>query len=157
MALVAFFLFLATAGGQLHWFGAFGAPLKLKSDYLLLALLCSASGIQNALITSVSGGVVRTTHLTGITTDLGLGLVRTLYQTGEEQRLRKEKQFNRLRVGTLFSFVAGSLIGAMAFLSFEYLGFLLPAMLASYMALAAPALWEERHPDHAEGVAHPVP
>lgn len=35
-------------------------------------LLSTASGMQNALCTSYSGAVIRTTHMTGITTDIGL-------------------------------------------------------------------------------------
>ena len=32
----------------------------------------AACGLQNAMITTFSGAVVRTTHMTGIVTDLGL-------------------------------------------------------------------------------------
>jgi uncharacterized membrane protein YoaK (UPF0700 family) len=39
-------------------------------------LLCAAMGIQNALITRLSGAVVRTTHLTGVVTDLGIECAR---------------------------------------------------------------------------------
>ncbi|HEX3777919.1 MAG TPA: YoaK family protein [Polyangiaceae bacterium] len=40
------------------------------------ALLCAAMGIQNALVTRLSGAVVRTTHLTGVITDLGIESAR---------------------------------------------------------------------------------
>lgn len=40
------------------------------------ALLCGAMGMQNSLVTRLSGAVVRTTHLTGIVTDLGIELAR---------------------------------------------------------------------------------
>jgi len=36
------------------------------------AMLCFAMGIQNSLVTRLSGTVVRTTHLTGVITDLGI-------------------------------------------------------------------------------------
>ncbi len=36
------------------------------------ALLCAAMGMQNSLVTRLSGAVVRTTHLTGVVTDLGI-------------------------------------------------------------------------------------
>ena len=36
------------------------------------ALLCAAMGVQNSLVTRLSGAVVRTTHLTGVVTDLGI-------------------------------------------------------------------------------------
>jgi uncharacterized membrane protein YoaK (UPF0700 family) len=35
-------------------------------------LLCAAMGLQNSLVTRLSGAVVRTTHLTGVVTDLGI-------------------------------------------------------------------------------------
>jgi uncharacterized membrane protein YoaK (UPF0700 family) len=40
------------------------------------ALLCGAMGLQNSLVTRLSGAVVRTTHLTGIVTDLAVETVR---------------------------------------------------------------------------------
>lgn len=39
-------------------------------------LLCFAMGMQNSLVTRLSGAVVRTTHLTGIVTDLGIEAAR---------------------------------------------------------------------------------
>lgn len=36
------------------------------------ALLCIALGMQNSLVTRLSGAVVRTTHLTGVVTDLAI-------------------------------------------------------------------------------------
>jgi uncharacterized membrane protein YoaK (UPF0700 family) len=42
----------------------------------MAALLCVAMGIQNSLVTRLSGAVVRTTHLTGVVTDLGIECVR---------------------------------------------------------------------------------
>lgn len=40
------------------------------------ALLCAAMGLQNALVSRLSGAVVRTTHLTGVVTDLGIEAAR---------------------------------------------------------------------------------
>jgi uncharacterized membrane protein YoaK (UPF0700 family) len=40
------------------------------------AILCCAMGMQNALVTRLSGAVVRTTHLTGVITDLGIEAAR---------------------------------------------------------------------------------
>jgi uncharacterized membrane protein YoaK (UPF0700 family) len=39
---------------------------------LQAALLCAAMGMQNSMVTRLSGAVVRTTHLTGVVTDLGI-------------------------------------------------------------------------------------
>ncbi|MDB4941419.1 MAG: putative transrane protein [Labilithrix sp.] len=40
------------------------------------SFLCAAMGMQNGLITHLSGAVVRTTHLTGVVTDLGIEAAR---------------------------------------------------------------------------------
>jgi uncharacterized membrane protein YoaK (UPF0700 family) len=42
------------------------------------ALVCAAMGLQNSLVTRLSGAVVRTTHLTGVVTDLGIEAARWL-------------------------------------------------------------------------------
>ena len=54
----------------------------------LEATLCFAMGLQNAMVTRLSGAVVRTTHLTGITTDLGIKLVRIFYMVSDRMRGR---------------------------------------------------------------------
>lgn len=40
------------------------------------SILCFAMGMQNSLVTRLSGAVVRTTHLTGVITDLGIEAAR---------------------------------------------------------------------------------
>jgi uncharacterized membrane protein YoaK (UPF0700 family) len=44
--------------------------------YFLTGIASMAMGLQNAAITRISSGVVRTTHLTGVLTDLGLETVQ---------------------------------------------------------------------------------
>jgi uncharacterized membrane protein YoaK (UPF0700 family) len=132
MLLEVLCLVAAALGGQLQIFGAFGEPLKLKSDFALLAMLCLASGLQNAAITSATGSSVRTTHLTGITTDLGIGIVRALALKGRGKAHDREVRANWLRAGTIVSFYAGSVAGAILFLRVQYYGFYLPASLSLY-------------------------
>lgn len=134
MGLSAFCLLLASFGSHLE-FGDFGIEaLYLKHNYFLLVLLCLASGLQNAAITSSSGRSVRTTHLTGLTTDLGLGLSKLLMFDFKKERYQKELWANQLRAGSIFSFVLGSAIGAFVFLKYGYNGFFLPALIAVYAA-----------------------
>jgi uncharacterized membrane protein YoaK (UPF0700 family) len=47
--------------------------------YQLTGVASFAMGLQNATITRISGGVVRTTHMTGVFTDLGLDMVQLLF------------------------------------------------------------------------------
>jgi uncharacterized membrane protein YoaK (UPF0700 family)/anti-anti-sigma regulatory factor len=55
-----------------------GEVLKGRAFLLATGFACFAMGLQNATITRISGGVVRTTHVTGVLTDLGLELVTVL-------------------------------------------------------------------------------
>jgi uncharacterized membrane protein YoaK (UPF0700 family) len=51
------------------------APVHPRVDPQV-AFLCMAMGMQNGLVTRISGAVVRTTHLTGVVTDLGIEAAR---------------------------------------------------------------------------------
>lgn len=115
-------------------FPNFGQNFPQQPSYLLLVLLCLASGLQNAAITSSSGSSVRTTHLTGITTDLGLGIARRITLKGEDPRSKKENEANLLRIGTIISFACGSGVSAWLFSNFGYLAFILPTTIAIYSA-----------------------
>ncbi|HET7544136.1 MAG TPA: YoaK family protein [Polyangiaceae bacterium] len=70
---------LALEGGLLVAFTAvsfFVAPTHPRWRDAEALLLCTAMGLQNALVTRLSGAVVRTTHLTGVVTDLGIEMAR---------------------------------------------------------------------------------
>lgn len=137
MGMVTFCLVLASLGGWLGYFGVFGSEVELRDDYILLSLLCMASGLQNAALTSASGATIRTTHLTGLTTDLGIGLIRSVSLPSEHPQRAAENKANWLRIGTILSFMSGGAVGALLFLSVEYLGFLLPAAIAAYATAVA--------------------
>lgn len=134
MGLSAFCLFLAAGGGELLWFGGFTEVVGFKQSYLLMILLCLACGLQNAAITSSSGRSVRTTHLTGLTTDLGLGLARVFTLGSQSSSFGKEVRANYLRLGSIVSFVIGSAVGAWIFIHVGYKGFIVSGMIATYAA-----------------------
>lgn len=128
-------LLLATVAlaGQLGYFGTFGEPLLYKRDYILMAALCAISGIQNAVITTASGYRVRTTHLTGIATDFGIGLVKMFTNRKNSESFKSEFRLNYYRIGTIFAFTTGGIAGAYAFYSVAYVGFLIPLTTALYL------------------------
>lgn len=134
MGLSALCMFAAVTGGELFTFGVFGDSIGLKQNYALLVLLCLASGLQNAAITSSSGRSVRTTHLTGLTTDLGLGLSRIFTFDLKQGNLQAELRANFLRIGSIASFVLGSAVGSWVFLKLGYKGFILPGLISAYAA-----------------------
>jgi len=117
-------LILITIFGSLNYFGPFGEPLILERDFFLLFLLCFSCGLQNSLLTSITGGIVRTTHMTGVATDLGLSLVRCLKK--EDPTANTWLKFRLYKI-TLFGF--GATTGALLFNELNYLGFLIPAVM----------------------------
>ena len=90
---------------------------------LLMTLLpAMAMGLQNATITRISGGVVRTTHITGVLTDAGLETAHQILSAlFRKRRTTSERsaQASALRLWLLLSilgaFVVGSALGALAF------------------------------------------
>jgi uncharacterized membrane protein YoaK (UPF0700 family) len=127
--LIAFFNLFILIAGLTGQFGVFGEPLALTRDFILLALLCFVSGLQNALISSASGAVVRTTHVTGLTTDLGIGLVRVAFHTHKLSR-ETEIRATGMRIGIISSFALGGTLAAFIFFSHQYWGFILPTVIS---------------------------
>ncbi|MBA4275774.1 YoaK family protein [Flavobacterium sp.] len=71
---------------------------KLTAFFMLLAM-----GIQNSLVTNISKSTVRTTHLTGLFTDLGIELSQLFfYKKPEEVKKLKTSIFLRLSIITFF-------------------------------------------------------
>ncbi|MBN8540870.1 MAG: DUF1275 domain-containing protein [Deltaproteobacteria bacterium] len=130
-------LVLAGGGGVAGLWGDFGHELEITRDYAFLALLCMASGLQNAALSSSSGSTLRTTHLTGTTTDLGIGLMRWATLSEKDTRRGSEMKGNFLRIGLIFSFMVGSGIGAVLFIRYQYWGFSLPIAIAGYATYKA--------------------
>ncbi len=123
-------LLLVVTGGFNGVFGKFGEPLLMPRDYALLALLCLICGAQNGLITLVSKNVVRTTHLTGVTTDLGIGIVRSLNKGRLFGKVDDEGRANLMRFGIIVSFTLGSMSGVRLFSVYEFRGFLFPMAIS---------------------------
>jgi uncharacterized membrane protein YoaK (UPF0700 family) len=137
-------LFFAGLGGVLGLWSEFGKELVLSRDFAFLALLCMASGIQNAALSSSSGSTLRTTHLTGTTTDLGIGLVRWATYSRKDARRKLEMRGNVFRIGLIVSFIIGSAVGAVLYVKFHYWGFVLPVLLAAYATYRAREIGDPR-------------
>lgn len=140
MGLAALCLLLAAWGGELTHFGSFGDSIHLQQNYILLSLLCLSCGLQNAAITSSSQSSIRVTHLTGLTTDLGIGLAKLLTINSisgfsNDQAFKKEVKLNQLRLGSIISFVIGSGVGAWFFIELGYKGFVIPSCIALYSVI----------------------
>ncbi len=131
--LIFFLLCIVFALGVFGYFGKFGEPLELSRDYTLLILLCLICGIQNGTIATVSKSVIRTTHLTGVTTDLGIGIVRFLNRANLKGEIGTEVQANLMRAGIIFFFGFGSVLGGYIFKKLQYAGFFVPALTSGLL------------------------
>ncbi|MBF0238223.1 MAG: DUF1275 domain-containing protein [SAR324 cluster bacterium] len=86
------------------------ATYSLNHQLIQAVYLTSmACGLQNAMATSYSGAVIRSTHMTGVVTDLGLLI-------GHWLRDRKMEQWKLVLLGfLLLGFITGSFLGDACF------------------------------------------
>lgn len=77
---------------------------------ILACALLFAMGLQNSLVTSISNSVVRTTHLTGLFTDLGIELSQLFFYRTPEQKHRLHSSI-RLRLTIISFFFIGGVAG----------------------------------------------
>ncbi len=111
---------LLVEAGLLLAFGIMGAVLPTERVAIpLVPLLCFLMGVQNACITKISGARMRTTHVTGIVTDLGIEIGKLTYwnadKRGDMPKVFADRARIRLLAGLLASFAVGGVIGAMTF------------------------------------------
>lgn len=99
--------------GAMGWFGTFGANLSFNQDFILLNSFTFLCGMQNACFATLTKGQIRTTHLTGISTDIGTDLALSLNGrlTGEEKIMAQRR--NLMRIVTFSSFSFGALFSAL--------------------------------------------
>jgi len=121
-------------------FGLIGSqmlPHQIERVSLTALLLCYVMGLQNALITKISNAEIRTTHVTGLMTDLGIELGRMLYWNRRADLPQVEANRRKLRIhaSLVLAFFVGGLIGA---LGFKNAGFVSTVPLAlALIAIAA--------------------
>lgn len=120
-------------------FGLLGAILATIEGLfvpLTVMLLCFIMGLQNALITKLSRAEIRTTHVTGIVTDIGIELGRLLYwnRSAGLERVAMDRQRLRILLTLLGCFFLGGVGGA---LGFNYLGYISTVPLALFLVLLA--------------------
>lgn len=82
-------------------------------DLIAYALLF-AMGLQNSLVTSISDAVVRTTHLTGLFTDLGIELSQLLFYKTKAHRVKLLSSI-RLRITIILFFFIGGIAGGVCY------------------------------------------
>ena len=103
--------------------------LQYQSAYGMYTAAC-AIGLQNAMVSAYSGAVVRTTHVSGMFTDLGIFLGHAL------RGLPVDTRRLRLCFLVISGFLCGGVAGTFAFQAFAYSALLFPAGLTASASIA---------------------
>jgi uncharacterized membrane protein YoaK (UPF0700 family) len=129
-------------------FGLVGARLGIQGTWAITVLVLVLSfmmGLQNAVITKLSNAVIRTTHVTGIITDMGIQLGRLAYWNAPSRSglPKVDADVARLRMlaTLLLSFFVGGVSGAVGF---RFLGYSTTIPIATVLIfLAALPAWAD--------------
>jgi uncharacterized membrane protein YoaK (UPF0700 family) len=110
-------------------------PLLARQSHWGVCLASAACGLQNAMATTYSGSSVRTTHLSGMFTDLGIFVGHLLR--------RMPVDWRRLKLCALIisGFFCGGIGGAAAFRKLGYAALFFPAAFTGAGALAYTFYW----------------
>ena len=107
-----------------------------ERSWALIALLGLTMGLQNAIITKISDAQIRTTHVTGMVTDIGIELGKLVYPVRRDDPDPVRPQLDRLGLHSLLvgTFFAGGVIGALAY---QVIGFVTVVPTASILLVFA--------------------
>lgn len=108
--------------------------MSVHSAFGWYAAAC-ACGLQNAMVSTFSGATVRTAHLTGMFTDLGVFIGHYV------RRIPVDPRRIRISVAVIGGFLLGGLIGALAFNHFSYEALFVPALFSLCAAFAYGVIW----------------
>jgi uncharacterized membrane protein YoaK (UPF0700 family) len=121
-------------------FGIAGASIGVYEPLFLpltVVILCYIMGLQNAVITKISRAEIRTTHVTGLVTDIGIELGKLIYinpREGGRDPVLANRQKLRIHTLLVMCFFVGGFAGA---LGFKYVGFVSTVPLAIGLWLLA--------------------
>ena len=127
-------------------FGLFGTAINFFATLfvpLTVVVLCFIMGLQNAVITKISRAEIRTTHVTGLVTDMGIELGKLLYINATHGAVPVLANRDKLKLqGKLITgFLVGGLSGAAGF---KHAGFIATVPLAILLfLLVAKSLWND--------------
>ena len=105
-----------------------GEDLMVALPNVIAVGLLFAMGLQNALVTKISRAVVRTTHLTGLFTDLGIELSQLIFFRKEEQRKRLIATI-QLRLLIIIFFFLGGVVAGLLYPHLQIRALILPVLL----------------------------
>lgn len=108
-------------------------PLLWRGRASGMYLATCACGLQNAMVSTYSGVVVRTTHLSGMFTDLGIFFGHWLRGIAVDARRLK------LCGSVITGYLLGGVVGTVSFRSLGYSALVVPAAIVAVIAVASAA------------------
>jgi uncharacterized membrane protein YoaK (UPF0700 family) len=132
----AYALPLLVEAALLVVFGLTGHVFEGRSTLGTVLLLCFTMGLQNAIVTKLSNAEIRTTHVTGMITDIGIALGRRIAAALGDGAATDAMDIPKLRLlsSLVVLFFAGGVVGAFGFL---HVGFLFTLPLAALLLVLA--------------------
>ncbi len=118
-------------------FGLFGTGINVWAGLfapLTVLLLCYLMGLQNAVITKISHAEIRTTHITGLATDMGIELGKLVYinRLSRDNRVVADRHKLGIHIQLIGSFFVGGMAGA---IGFKTLGFIATIPLSLFLLI----------------------
>ncbi|MFY9348872.1 YoaK family protein [Sphingobium xenophagum] len=107
---------------------------------LLIIGLAFLMGLQNAIVTHISDARVRTTHISGMSTDIGIGLARMLdIKRSKGDPADREAIMIKLRLhaGTVLAFLVGGVAGVLIWRLVGDLSFVVAGLLLATIAMTS--------------------
>lgn len=109
------------------YYGQFYYQETLSETEILLAFMLFAMGLQNGLTASISNFAVKTTHLTGLTTDLGILFSMFMHKAYRRKREMVDKA--KLLLAIVSSYLAGAVVAGFTCLHLGFVTFYLVSLL----------------------------
>lgn len=120
----------------------YGLALLIEAILLIISLLlfyqhlfwgqvfaAMACGLQNSMVATYSGAVIRTTHLTGLTSDMGSAIGNWL----AGRKINKRMVFFQAMIW--YCFCGGGVVGAFLYTQFGYFSLILPIIIICAVSL----------------------
>lgn len=101
--------------------------IHIDVDIIAISLLFSM-GLQNSLVTKISNSLVRTTHLTGLFTDLGIELSQLFFYEEQEKRAALISNI-KLRLSIIAGFFVGGFIAGLIYSQYLLNSLIVPAAI----------------------------
>lgn len=126
--------------GSLRLLGRFGGAVEEVGDFVFLALLALAMGMQNASVLTATGKIVRTTHMTGTATELGIAIATLLHERPGEAR-RAARRASLFRAGKVASFALGAALGVALAPRLGFMALWIPASVITLVGVTTFGRW----------------